>query len=151
MGRNWIVAVEIVAPKRRAWLTSSADPSAFDWFAPLESSAKGAQRVSTLLTLLERETFARIAWEGDKLVLNALLAHEGSFWVERRTHLAAAIRSAGVRGAKGELAIVNAFDNAEDTALLVTSSGDARIVTGAERTTLRKRLAKIEAEIGRGG
>lgn len=150
MGRSWTIAIEIRGVDRAKWEKSKATPAAYDdWPALLEGGSDAKPiAVSKLLVALEKDKLGRFAWSDDHLSAATLLDDDGSFWIDRRALLAAAIRSAGAFGGEGELAIVNALDNTEETAIVVSAGGGAKALTGAKRTALQKRLGATEKELG---
>lgn len=143
MGRSWVLTIDLEVPDARRWRATTPNPSAFDDWPPLLETSARATKLSTLLNRLAKDAFARVSWEGNTLHVAALLSNDGSFWADARTALAAAVRtSEGV----GEMAIVNADDNTEDTAIVVTTKG-VEVLTGKRRTALAKRLQKVEQSI----
>lgn len=146
MGYSWVVAIELRVPKKKSWLASTPDPADFDdWPELLQSEPKQKQKVSALLAALAKDDLAKVEWNDDELVVSAILDDGGSLWIDRRALLAAAVRTSG---GKGQLAIVNAFDNTEETAVVVEGSGKTKVLKGKERTALQKRLAKLEKALG---
>ncbi len=147
MGRSWVVALELTVPNKKKWLARKLVAAEQDWPEPLGSGAPSGDPVSKLLGWLSKDAFSRVAWDGDDLTVSAFLSNDSGMW-SRRLDLVEAVHGAGRDGGKGQLAIVNALDNTEEAALLVTTDGAVKSLKGAERTKLQKRMRKLEESLG---
>lgn len=146
MGYSWVLSLELTVPAKKKWLAQKLVAPEHDWPEPLGSRTPSGSTVSKLLGSFTKDAFSRVDWDGDVLTLSAMISNDSDLW-SRRIDLVEAVHAAGRAGGEGRLAIVNALDNTEETALLVTTDGTVKRLTGSERTKLQKRLRKIEKSI----
>ncbi len=154
MGTSWTIAITLTSVDRPAWLRSKADPKAYDDWPPLLAHAAESKpvAVSKLFAELEKRCHVRVDWtyataRQSDLRVAAVVSNDDSFWIDRRTLLAAAVRAASAHGAEGDVCVVNALDNTADTGLVVTAGGGVNALTGAKRKALQKQLRALEEDL----
>lgn len=149
MGISWTIAITLTAIDRAAWLRSKAAPSAYADWPPLLAGAASAKpiAVSKLFAELEKRSGVRVDWTNGGLSVHAIVSNDDSFWIDRRTLLAAAVRASSAQGGEGELCIANAIDNTAENAVVVSAGGGAIALAGAKRAALQKRLRRVEEDL----